>query len=296
MELLELGYARVAANELSRVRLGVAEDTQTETNYFNLTGSNVVVVVNDSGVDELHPDLTNRVFAGDAAALTDANGHGTHVAGIIAGSGAVSATVTNARGSLNPGTNGQYRGVAPGARLYAQGLGRSDRSLQEGAAGTNALLSNNSWNYGVNTYNLAAANYDAAVRDAVAGQVGSQPVLFVFSAGNSGGGGGSGLSGNPGSILAPGTAKNVLTVGALELPRDITNEVWKCQPCGSCTNGVNCTTNKPWEAMTSSAQQVAGFSGRGNVGIGIEGDYGRFKPDVVAPGTFAKAHATRWHF
>jgi len=31
---------------------------------------------------------------------------------------------------------------------------------------------------------------------------------------------------------------------------------------------------------------VAGFSGRGNVGIGVEGDFGRFKPDVVAPGTF----------
>jgi len=32
--------------------------------------------------------------------------------------------------------------------------------------------------------------------------------------------------------------------------------------------------------------QVAKFSARGNVGIGIEGDFGRFKPDVVAPGTF----------
>src|SRR5262249_537742 len=31
---------------------------------------------------------------------------------------------------------------------------------------------------------------------------------------------------------------------------------------------------------------VAGFSGRGNVGIGVEGKFGRFKPDVMAPGTF----------
>jgi len=31
---------------------------------------------------------------------------------------------------------------------------------------------------------------------------------------------------------------------------------------------------------------VASYSSRGNVGIGIEGTYGRFKPDVVAPGTF----------
>ena len=38
--------------------------------------------------------------------------------------------------------------------------------------------------------------------------------------------------------------------------------------------------------MTDSANQVAAFSSRGNVGIGIEGDFGRYKPDLVAPGTF----------
>ena len=31
---------------------------------------------------------------------------------------------------------------------------------------------------------------------------------------------------------------------------------------------------------------MAAFSSRGNSGIGIEGDFGRFKPDVVAPGAF----------
>src|SRR5262249_8250913 len=35
-----------------------------------------------------------------------------------------------------------------------------------------------------------------------------------------------------------------------------------------------------------SSNQVARFSARGNVGIGVEGDFGRFKPDVIAPGTF----------
>src|SRR5947199_5829523 len=38
--------------------------------------------------------------------------------------------------------------------------------------------------------------------------------------------------------------------------------------------------------MTSSSVEVARFSSRGNVGIGVEGDFGRFKPDVIAPGTF----------
>ena len=40
---------------------------------------------------------------------------------------------------------------------------------------------------------------------------------------------------------------------------------------------------------------MAAFSGRGNVGVGIEGEFGRFKPDVVAPGTFVvSARSTQW--
>ena len=38
--------------------------------------------------------------------------------------------------------------------------------------------------------------------------------------------------------------------------------------------------------MTSSATEVAAFSSRGNVGIGVEGEFGRYKPDLMAPGTF----------
>jgi subtilisin-like proprotein convertase family protein len=38
--------------------------------------------------------------------------------------------------------------------------------------------------------------------------------------------------------------------------------------------------------MTDSSSQVARYSSRGNVGIGVEGKYGRFKPDLVAPGSF----------
>ena len=66
----------------------------------------------------------------------------------------------------------------------------SDQYLQEAPALTNALISNNSWNYGGDSaYDLAAASYDAAVRDALPAVTGSQPVLFVFAAGNDGGGG-----------------------------------------------------------------------------------------------------------
>jgi len=141
--------------------------------------------------------------------------------------------VSNASGSIVPGTNGLFRGKAQLATLFSVAAldnngnkDVSDRYLQEIPARTNALISNNSWDYeGDSTYDLAAASYDAAVRDALPELPGSQPVLFVFAAGNSGGGTNNGGGGDPDSILSPATAKNVITVGALEQLRNITNWV-----------------------------------------------------------------------
>ena len=74
----------------------------------------------------------------------------------------------------------------------------SDSGLQQGAAQTNAFISNNGWNYVGNdsqSYDLHAASYDAAVRDALPAVSGSQPLLLVFSAGNAGGGSDDGTGG-----------------------------------------------------------------------------------------------------
>jgi hypothetical protein len=271
VQIVEPYRQRVHANDLSRATVGVAADTQVSSNYLGLTGKNVLVEVNDSGIDATHPDLINRVFG---APTMDTSGHGTHVAGIIAGDGTKSLTVTNAQGSIMPAVSGQFRGMAPLANLFAMNLNDSDQVLQETAALTNALISNNSWNYGGDTaYDLAAASYDAAVRDAVPEETGSQPVLFVFAAGDSGGGNNSGGGGNPDTILSPATAKNVVTVGAIEELRYITNVVTKV------VNGVT-NNSTPWQPETDTSIQVAGFSSRGNVGIGIEGTFGRYKPDV----------------
>jgi len=283
VQIVEPYRQRMHANDLSRATVGVAADTQTTTNYLGLSGKNVIVQVNDSGIDANHPDFdattnggASRVI-GDPANLVDSNGHGTHVAGIIAGNGSMSSTVTNASGSV---TNANFRGKAPLANLLAVSLNLSDQELQETAARTNALISNNSWNYGGdNAYDLAAASYDAAVRDALPEVTGSQPVLFVFSAGDSGGGDDNGDGGNSDTIQSPATAKNVITVGALEQSRHITNIVTKV------ADGVT-NTSTPWRLMTDSGNQVAGYSSCGNVGVGTEGANGRFKPDVVAPGSF----------
>src|SRR5882724_2811459 len=301
VQAVGLARPRVAANDLSRVTLGVSVDTQTQSNYLGLTGSGVRVSVEDSGIDKLHPDLVG-VTGDKATSLVDSNGHGTFVAGIIAGNGSQSATVTNAQGTIMPGTNGQFRVQAPGAKLFAMTTG-TDAYFQERAAQTNALISNNSWNYGVAAYDLAAASYDAAVRDALPGTSGSHPVLFVFSAGNGGGqmnewddgSNDDGTGGAADTILSPATAKNVISVGALEQPRGFTNDVWKCVPDSNSTNGKSCQTNQPWLPSSDADDQVAGFSSRGNVGIGLEGPHGRFKPDVIAPGSaVVSTRSTQW--
>jgi subtilisin-like proprotein convertase family protein len=299
VQQIALSRHRVMASDLSRARVAVATDSVTPDNYLGLTGTNVLVNVNDSGVDASHPDLTNRVFSDLPINGTDTNGHGTHIAGIIAGSGLESPTVTNASGSVMPAVDSQFRGFAPAARLFVMAAGpdadpsSSNSYLQETAARTNAFISNNSWGYDDdNAYDLAAASYDAAVRDALPGVPGAQPLLFVFAAGNTGKGADDGLGGIAGSVMSPGTAKNVITVGAIEQPRAIADEAWQC----ALVDGTNvCWTNRPWLGITSTNNEVAGFSGRGNVGAGIEGVFGRFKPDVVAPGAFVvAARSTQW--
>ena len=289
---------RMLANDLSRARIAVAADTLTSENYLGLTGTNVLVGISDSGVDTNHPDLQGRVSVDAPTSGVDSNGHGTHVAGIIAGSGFESLTVTNASGSVMPAVGGQFRGQAPAAQVFALLADpspgpASDTYLQEAVARKAALISNNSWHYTNDTaYDLAAARYDAAVRDALPGMPGPQPLLFVFGAGNAGNGAADGTGGSPDSIQSPATAKNVITVGAIEQPRQISNWVWQC----AIINGTNvCQTNQPWLGLTDTNNQVANFSSRGNVGVGVEGEFGRFKPDVVAPGTFViSVRSTQW--
>jgi serine protease AprX len=89
---------------------------------FGVTGTGVGVAVVDTGVDGSLPDFaskdhsSSRVVASavanaDATTATDSYGHGTDVAGIIAGN-------SDDRGSGDP-LHGQYIGVAPNANLIS---------------------------------------------------------------------------------------------------------------------------------------------------------------------------------
>jgi len=204
---IEAYRPRRLMNDLTRVQMGVASNTLiTTSNYLGLSGANVTVNINDSGVEATHPDLlpAGRVL-GD---VYDYDGHGTHVAGIIAGNGSKSGTVTsNVPGSIIPGAD--FRGKATNATLYSQELDLgegpyiSDTYLQENASsnlGPTNLISNNSWDYGTPpnqqpAYDMHCASYDAAARDAQPAVDGEQPLLFVFAAGNDGNGSDNGIGG-----------------------------------------------------------------------------------------------------
>ncbi|MET9854533.1 S8 family serine peptidase [Streptomyces sp. NPDC006450] len=163
------------------------------------TGKGVKVAVLDTGIDVNHPDFaglidgTTSFVPGEG--VTDVNGHGTHVAGTIVGSGAAS--------------GGADKGVAPGADLFVgKVLGGPEGSGQDSwvmagmqwAAESGADVVNMSLG---NSYPTDGSDPMSQMVDALSAQYGT---LFVIAAGNAG----------PESISAPGAAASALTVAATD--------------------------------------------------------------------------------
>ncbi|MDW8309433.1 MAG: S8 family serine peptidase, partial [Verrucomicrobiales bacterium] len=251
----------------SRIVGGDGPMHQTLVQSLGYDGSGVTVAVADSGLDSgdtnsMHADLAGRVVAlfhygapGQLDDAADEHGHGTHVAGIIAGNGATGQTDEN--GFL------YGLGVAPGARLIGQRIfdaagyfaePPSFEALTRDAKRAGADIGSNSWgedNSGF--YDLSAMEFDELVRDADALAPGDQPYILEFSAGNSG----------PAhqTIATPAVAKNVIATGASQNDR----------------------FNLPLEEFAIYAdgrEAMADFSSRGPAADG------RIKPDLVAPGTW----------
>ncbi|MBB5477412.1 S8 family serine peptidase [Micromonospora parathelypteridis] len=162
------------------------------------TGQGVRVAVLDTGVDADHPDLTGRVaesrnFSAVPEAA-DTVGHGTHVASIIAGSGAAS--------------GGKYRGVAPDATLL------SGKVCEDQGCSDSAILAGMQWaavDQHADVVNMSLTGPDTpdvdpleAAIETLTAQTGA---LFVISAGN---------DGSDGSVGSPGTADSALSVGAVD--------------------------------------------------------------------------------
>ena len=254
-------------------------------NTWGLTGKGQVVGHADSGLDTgklatMHPDFQGRIRAliarGRPGDASDLNGHGTHTAGSILGNGAAS--------------GGLYRGTAWEAELVHQsivnaagfftGLPSDLYPFYTESYGYGARIHSDSW--GANTY--GAYDNDSRATDLF---VWDHPdFLPVFSAGNEGTDGNKDGRVDADSIGSPGTAKNVLTVGASENDRPagsggLSNYSWNLawpsdfpvDPIRSDFISYSATSTPIYR------QGMAAFSSRGPT------DDGRIKPDIVAPGT-----------
>ncbi|MGY6555395.1 MAG: S8 family serine peptidase, partial [Wenzhouxiangella sp.] len=206
-----------------------------ETGY---DGTGVIVSIIDDGIRTTHLDMVGQMVAcisgGTPTSCTTNNtaGHGTHVAGAVAGSG--NSGITDSGGFL------RGQGVAPGARLVQQRYNSGGLSFGFGTTCTNpqgpfcltpsgmltlfreahlsgALLANNSWGSGGIKigYDLPSQQVDVMTRDARPDLPGSQPVLPVWSIQNGRGTVAGACGGN--SLGSPDEAKNLFGVGSTQL-------------------------------------------------------------------------------
>lgn len=187
-----------------------------ETLWKKATGKGVVIAVVDTGVALNHPDLKGRVLSGrdyvaPGTSPADENGHGSHVAGIIA---------ANANNKV--GTAG----------LAHQSLILPVRVLNRDGIGNNADVARGIvWaaQHGANVINLSLSAHrsDNAIRAAVA-YAQSRNIVVVAAAGNAG----CGLFGS--RTAYPAAYPGVLGVGAISSNRKIASY----SSCGSWVDVV----------------------------------------------------------
>ena len=177
-------------------------------------GDGVTVAVIDTGISSV-PDLAGRIvnirddltgavkacvnFSGESG-CGDSYGHGTFMAGIIAGTGASSA--------------GEHRGMAPGARLVSLKIAGKD-----GAADVSTVLAAIQWvvsykdRYGIKVLNLSLGTdstqtYRTDPLNYAVERAWDSGIAVVVAAANLGPG--------PGTISKPGDDPFVITVGAID--------------------------------------------------------------------------------
>jgi serine protease AprX len=197
-----VGTAMDFAREASNLPVLPAPET-------SLTGAGVGVAIVDSGVAQ-HPDIQTLATVVDFVAhpapfpappedSIDPNGHGTHVAGIVSGTGALS--------------GGRHAGIAPQASLYSirvlDGMGRGATS--DVLAGLDWLLAHHAA-YGIRVVNLSLGHpvFEPLADDPLVEAVEAlwdAGVVVVCSAGNRGRDGFV-------TITSPCNSPKVITVGA----------------------------------------------------------------------------------
>ena len=180
-------------------------------NLYAYTGAGVTVAFIDSGITSYaHPDLADsRVlafvdFVNDRSTRYDDNGHGTHVAGIIGGSGKLSSK--------------KYAGMAPGASLVSLKV-----LNQDGVGTVGDILKALDWvykygkSYGVRVVNMSVGapvteSYYTDPLTLATKTLVDNGITVVAAAGNNG----QNALGQPqwGGVVSPANAPWVLTVCA----------------------------------------------------------------------------------
>lgn len=197
----ELQFDNKEATELTGVdRLRTDNQFRTANGGLPVTGKGIGVVINDSGIDATHKDLElgfhvvqNVLGGGNLHALNEllpityvenipntdtSSGHGTHVAGIVGATGAMS--------------GGEYEGVAPGAQLIGYGSGAAVAILDTLGGFDYALTHQSQYNIRVITNSWgdtsdSGTDFDPYNPINVATKaLYDRGIVTVFSAGNSG--------------------------------------------------------------------------------------------------------------
>jgi hypothetical protein len=262
--------------------------------FFDIPSSRVTAIFNWPGASGgCFSSVTN-----DGAIDVD-SGHGTH-------------TTTSVLGAGGPG--GEGRGTAPAAHLvfqalenwatvsnfchtfygytngyYLVGIPTDLHQLFQQAYDNGARVHSNSWGSdAAGAYTTDSLNTDDFIWN-------HRDMTITFSAGNAGIDANSDGGIDTGSIGAPATAKNVISVGASENDRQGHYECDAGLTYTGCAaqGGFNTvfTYGGAWpsdypanpikdDPSAGNANQMAAFSSRGPASDG------RIKPDVVAPGTW----------
>jgi subtilisin family serine protease len=163
---------------------------------LGLTGAGVAVAVLDTGIKADHPDLSGRIaesldFTGTRPDAGDDVGHGTHVAGIIGGTGAAS--------------GGQYEGVAPGVTLI------NGKVCEPQGCPFSAIIAGMEWaaprarviNMSLGGQPTDGTDPMSQALDTLTAQHGT---LFIVAAGN---------SGRPMTVSSPASAREAVAVGSV---------------------------------------------------------------------------------
>ena len=164
------------------------------------SGCGVTIAVLDTGISPVE-DLKSRLLAfkdlvNGRKQPYDDNGHGTHVAGIVAGSGLLS--------------QGKYTGIAPRANIVGVKVLDGD-----GAGCSSDVLAGLQWvvdnreRYNIKVANLSVGANELQLNDPLVKAVEAAweaGIVMTIAAGNNGPA--------PSSVTSPGVSRKVITVGA----------------------------------------------------------------------------------